>query len=169
MVSVLVPAPIDEGQWTVFSPACSPDGRWIAYARVNMGDEQRFQINLVRPEGGSPQTIATGEVVAEPGLYADPLASPYAWSPDGSKFVFCLEKRGAPLLQIVSVGDTGVEGQPRVLATNAAYPMWGADGAEIIYTAFDGCREQLRTIRIAGNRSRVLKLKRALPLGVGGG
>jgi Tol biopolymer transport system component/imidazolonepropionase-like amidohydrolase len=95
-----------------YSPAWSPDGKWIAFA--SWDDKERGQLWKVSSAGGGPQRLTE-----EAGEYVNP-----AWSPDGQHIVFT---RGAgatarggvmrdnPWYQIVQILASG--GQQQLLAT----------------------------------------------------
>jgi imidazolonepropionase-like amidohydrolase/Tol biopolymer transport system component len=59
-----------------FSPAFSPDGRWIAYATWT--DEEMGRIRVIRTEGTSGRAVVT-----EAGHYTEP-----SFSPDGTQLVY---------------------------------------------------------------------------------
>lgn len=59
-----------------FSPALSPDGKWIAY--TTWSDVGLGQVMVIAASGGRPRRLTS-----VPGRYINP-----AWSPDGSRVVF---------------------------------------------------------------------------------
>ncbi len=104
------------------SPAISPDGKFIAYARMTPA-ETRLVIQQL--SGGEPVTVARW-----PGLYS---AMP-SWSPDGSRLAYS-SARGLEV--IPSLG-----GVSRLLATqrrepNHGWASWAPDGKRIVYTGGD--------------------------------
>ena len=71
---------------SVWSPAWSPDSRWIAYLRRwKMGEGSRSSAIEVRPaSGGPPKTLVSEESLPKASslcTYSDPLCS-MVWSPD---------------------------------------------------------------------------------------
>src|SRR6185503_18073409 len=73
-------------------PAYSPDGRWIAYSRVE-GD--RRSIWIIPTRGGMPAQITEG-----PAARFHP-----SWSPDGSRVAFGAQDGGTYQVQFVPVAE----------------------------------------------------------------
>lgn len=66
-----------------FSPALSPDGKWVAY--TTWADREMGHIMIVPAGGGQPRQVTTS-----PGRYTNP-----AWSPDGSWLAFIADTTAA--------------------------------------------------------------------------
>ena len=76
-------APIADGPTMEYSPAISPDGRWLAYS--TWSDSEGGQIYKVPVDGGSPM-----QLTATAGHYEH-----LAWSPDGTRLTFLRYTGGA--------------------------------------------------------------------------
>ncbi len=113
-------------------------------------------------DGGELQRVASCRVESEPGLLSDPLSSPYAWSPDGSRLAFCLEEKGRPALYLSAAAD-GVIGPPVLLRPEAAFPHWSPDGEQIAYTSLAGAADQTHLLRPADGTDTVFEPKLAVP------
>jgi Tol biopolymer transport system component len=156
-------------------PVWSPDGRRLVCGRFIPGkgaaagagdgaaatDGPRLETWVIGAAGGRPTLVATSAITAEHGLYADPLAVPYAWAPDGRRLAVGGELAGSPALYVVRIGRGQPE--PELLRRAAAYPEWSADGGGIGYTDLSDNREALRWLRIIGDRDR--QRDRGGPLG----
>ncbi len=101
------------------SPALSPDGRWIAFARASSSGDGALW--LMRRDGRAQRRLANLQV-----LFGD---NPIAWSPDGSKLVF---SAGGPSigLWVVSVDGRGLN---RLTDFDADTPVWSPDGTRIAF------------------------------------
>jgi Tol biopolymer transport system component len=165
-VAVLWDAAVGGEGVALLPPVWSADGRRLACGRfipakgpaARGGDGAaatggpRLETWVIGAAGGRPRLVATSAITAEHGLYADPLALPYAWAPDGRRLAFGGELDGSPALYLVKIGRGKPE--PELLRRAAAYPEWSADGDEIGYTDFGDNREVLRRLRIIGDRDR---------------
>ena len=117
-----------------FSPAWSPDGRWIAFLQHLTGF--KYELRLVPPLGGSERKVAEGEL----GTYMQtPLVhlSRPAWSPD-SRYLVITEHAGEKkpdALFAVSV-ETGEKRQltyPEPPARGDALPAVSPNGRFLIF------------------------------------
>ena len=77
------------------SPAFSPDGHTLAFARLMAGGKD---IYVVPVTGGEPRPL-TSESTVRPGSFTDGLA----WTPDGREIVFASNRTGSFLLWRVPV------------------------------------------------------------------
>ena len=77
------------------SPAFSPDGHTLAFARLMAGGKD---IYVVPVAGGEPRPL-TSESTVRPGAFTDGLA----WTPDGREIVFASNRTGSFLLWRVPV------------------------------------------------------------------
>jgi Tol biopolymer transport system component len=97
----------------------SPDGRWIVLA--THGTDNSHQLLLVRSDGSSP-AVPLGDPPAFP------FSAQFAFSPDGSRLVFSLDRQ----LFIMDVaGD--VPGPPVPLSDASTSWAWSPDGSRLVY------------------------------------
>ncbi|MGK7311458.1 MAG: protein kinase domain-containing protein [Candidatus Longimicrobiales bacterium M2_2A_002] len=120
-----------------YSPAVSPDGRWLAYVSEITGSAQVF-VRPFRASGGSRTQVSTGTAAAAPvwsrsggEIFFVDFASGTLWvaAVDGGGEDFRVESRG-PLFQV----------QNRVYAADLYSPMYdpGLDGQEFIMVGLAG-------------------------------
>jgi Tol biopolymer transport system component len=100
------------------SPAFSPDGQSIAFARRYM-DEARFtlgrQIWLMDPDGSNPHALTADTLFNH---------SSMAWSPDSSTLVYMRFNR-ADISQQAEIWIIGADGQnARMLVEGGYLPVW---------------------------------------------
>jgi Tol biopolymer transport system component len=109
----------------VSHPACSRDGRWVAYYRIVDGQRDIWTV----PSAGGPPTRFT----SDPGADIHP-----AWSKDGTRLAFASERGGYAHIWVAPVVNGGPAG-PAVQVTRGAAsemdPEWSPDGASIAYRA----------------------------------
>ena len=102
-------------------PAWSPDGRKIAFVRLNA----RHGVYVVKADGSGLRNLTPKPV----GAYADP-----AWSPDGRKIAFVSERDGNSEVYVMNANGSG----QRDLTRNPAYdadPAWSPDGRKIAFVS----------------------------------
>ncbi len=107
------------------TPAFSPDGQWLAYARVGEDGTDIFKVSLAG--SGGPQRLTAGR-------FADNLSP--TWSPDGRRIGFVSTRSGLPQVYVMGADGTdqellapfdyGVTG-----SSNA--PEWSPDGASLVF------------------------------------
>ncbi|MEO8201482.1 MAG: LpqB family beta-propeller domain-containing protein [Gemmatimonadota bacterium] len=107
------------------TPSFSPDGQWLAFARVAEDGTDIFKVNLTG--GGAPQRLTAGR-------FADNLSPTF--SPDGRRIAFVSTRAGLPQVYVMSTDGTdqellapfdyGVTG-----SSNA--PDWSPDGASLVF------------------------------------
>ena len=122
-----------------FSPAWSPDGSTIVFARSP--SESRSSLYTVRADGGGARPLTRGRDDSLP-----------AWSPDGAAIAF---HRGARLAVIPAHGGT-----PRGLARSGRVesgPSWSPDGAAIAFeVAGPGETQHVEVVAATGGSARRL-------------
>jgi Tol biopolymer transport system component/DNA-binding winged helix-turn-helix (wHTH) protein len=112
------------------SPAFSPDGRTVAFARLVEGAKE---IYLVAVTGGEPRRL-TFEDNVRPGSFTAGLA----WMPDGREIVFASNRSGPfQLWRVPTAGGTPV--RVGVHAQELSFPAVARDGSQLawIQTSFD--------------------------------
>jgi Tol biopolymer transport system component len=109
---------------TAATPKFSPDGRWIAYFRVQEGQRDVW---VVPASGGPPSRITD-----DPGVDINP-----AWSPDGKHLAVSSDRGGQAGIWVVPVADGRPAGAPRRVTPvgngQALFPAWSPDGRSIAY------------------------------------
>lgn len=112
-------------------PACSPDGRWIAFTSDRDGKKN---ICLMRAEGGPVK-----QLTHEKGNHRSP-----AWSPDGKRLAFASDRDGNNEIYVMNADGS----QALNLTRNSGYdsdPAWSPDGTKI---AFASRRRGYRGFRV---------------------
>jgi Tol biopolymer transport system component len=100
-------------------PAWSPDGRTLAFVRLNAGRG----VYVVNADGSGLRNLTPKPV----GAYADP-----AWSPDGRTLAFVNDRGGNSEVYVMNVKGSGL----RNLTRNPAFegdPAWSPDGRSIAF------------------------------------
>jgi TolB protein len=130
------------------TPGFSPDGQWMAYARVAEDGTDIFKVNLTG--SGSPQRLTAGR-------FADNLSPTY--SPDGRRIAFVSTRAGQPQVYVMSADGTdqellapfdyGVTG-----SSNA--PEWSPDGASLVFHRDVSRSPQIFVLDINSRRVRQL-------------
>jgi eukaryotic-like serine/threonine-protein kinase len=106
---------------TVSHPACSPDGKWVAYW---VGDNEKSQIWVV-PSGGGVETQIT------PG----PHDSLPAWSTTGDRVVYVSKTKRTGNLWTIPVHNGRPAGAPSQLTQGPSdddAPAWGGSNAGLV-------------------------------------
>jgi Tol biopolymer transport system component len=111
------------GHGPASDPAWSPDGKTIAFVRLNasLGDP----IYVVNSDGSGLRNLTPKPV----GAYADP-----AWSPDGRKLAFVSDRDGNSEVYVMNANGKG----QRNLTRNPAFdadPAWSPDGRKIAFAS----------------------------------
>jgi Tol biopolymer transport system component len=104
-------------------PAWSPDGRKLAFVRLNasLGEP----IYVVKADGSGLRNLTPKPV----GTYAAP-----AWSPDGRKIAFVSDRDGNSEVYVMNADGSG----QRNLTRNPAYdadPAWSPDGRKLAFVS----------------------------------
>jgi Tol biopolymer transport system component len=121
----------ERGTHAAYSPAWSPDGRWIAYAGETLYSDvdRNFRGIYVLPADGGHERALTR-------TGWDDLAP--AWSPDGSKIAFVRDLWTKAFVVVVEV-ETGASRRlaPALGVTPDSFPQppsWSPDGRRIAFT-----------------------------------
>jgi hypothetical protein len=111
------------------SPAWSPDGSLIAFARTRFGESAlRVSIVVANADGSSARTLVS-ERLKRLGFLLEP-----EWSPDGGRLVFTrwiLDERGYFRPTLFSVALDG--GDRRQLAADGSSASYSPDGARMAF------------------------------------
>ncbi len=111
-----------------FSPAWSPDGKWIAFgygAFFNARQDKPAQLMMIRADGSEKRDLTNG-----------PLNSGFpSWSPDGKRIVYRVWTKGERSLQILDL-DNGKS--TKLTSGNDNFPMWSPRGDRICFTRDTG-------------------------------
>jgi dipeptidyl aminopeptidase/acylaminoacyl peptidase len=125
-------------------PRWSPDGRWIAFRRVDL-KARTIELDLVDATGGTPRVLFTSTP-------QDRFLT-FSWSPDSRLLAYGTRS---------SLGTIDLNGQRTPFATGAVHydafapeeaPHWSSDGTRIAFTGFVGvyqCKTGIYVIRADG-------------------
>ena len=94
-----VATPLTSGTARIFSPAVSPDGRWIAFAKTATGANE---LHVMPIDGGAARQVTSGARVWHKGQIA--------WSPDGTRLAFQTLRAGRSEVWVASVSDGKLRG-----------------------------------------------------------
>lgn len=86
---------------TIPSVALSPDGRWIAYVRLD-ADNRKADISVLASDGSTERTM-----ISHPANDMSPI-----WSPDGRHLLFASDRGGSVDLWAVRVSEGVADGEP---------------------------------------------------------
>jgi len=116
----------------VSHPAVSPDGKWVAYYRVDEQDNRDIWIVSSAP-GGVPARFAS-----HPAKDYHP-----AWSPNGMKLAWASDRTGGLHIWVAGVSNGKPVGEPRQITFGSSTdqdqaPDWSPDGTRIAYITARG-------------------------------
>jgi Tol biopolymer transport system component len=136
-----------------FSPAVSPNGKWIAFGRFESNGIQA-QIYVMKANGGKPHAVTAPRLEA---------AAP-AWSPDSRWIAFYTNnnRTGSRVFAIRPNGSGLRALTPNRFPHNDADPSYSPDGKQIAFSSDrrypDGCCFDLFEMRANGNREHKVNL-----------
>jgi Tol biopolymer transport system component len=111
-----------------FSPAWSPDGKWIAFGYgtfFNARENKPAQLMMIRADGSQKRELTSG-----------PLNSGFpSWSPDGKHIVYRVWTKTERSLQILNLDDGK---SIKLTSGNDNFPMWSPVGDRICFTRDTG-------------------------------
>jgi Tol biopolymer transport system component len=111
-----------------FSPAWSPDGKWIAFGYgtfFNARENKPAQLMMIRADGSDKRELTKG-----------PVNSGFpSWSADGKRIVYRVWTKTARSLQILDL-DSGQSTE--LTSGNDNFPMWSPLGDRICFTRQTG-------------------------------
>jgi Tol biopolymer transport system component len=111
-----------------FSPAWSPDGKWIAFGYgtfFNARENKPAQLMVIRADGSEKRELTSG-----------PLNSGFpSWSPDGKHIVYRVWTKTERSLQILNLDDGK---SIKLTSGNDNFPMWSPVGDRICFTRDTG-------------------------------
>ena len=125
-------------------PVWSPDGRKIAFVRLNT----RLGVYVVNADGSGMRNLTPKPMGA---AYAAP-----AWSPDGRKIAFASERDGNSEIYLMNADGSG----QRSLTRNLAYdgdPGWSPDGQKITFVSNRDGRYAVYVMNADGSGQRSLR------------
>jgi Tol biopolymer transport system component len=124
-------------------PVWSPDGRKIAFVRLN----KRLGVYVVNADGSGVRNLTPKPMGA---AYAAP-----AWSPDGRKIAFASERDGNSEIYLMNADGSG----QRNLTLNLAYdgdPAWSPGGQRITFVSNRDGRYEVYVMNADGSGQRRL-------------
>ena len=128
----------------VTDPAWSPDGKKIAFVRLNGSPGE--PIYVVKADGSGLRNLTPKPV----GTYAAP-----AWSPDGRKLAFVSDRDGNPEVYVINANGSG----QRNLTRNPSYdadPAWSPDGRSIAFRSTRDGNTEVYAMNADGSEQRNL-------------
>jgi dipeptidyl aminopeptidase/acylaminoacyl peptidase len=130
-----------DAAWAAW-PATSPDGRTIAFIRVDR--DGGTSIEIADADGSHQRSLVSFTFPSS----VD--ATGLSWSPDGSRIAFGLYADNALLLDVVNADGSGLR---RV--TDGGYPSWSPDGSRLALEQ----EGQLITLRPDGTDPRAMSVQ----------
>jgi Tol biopolymer transport system component len=145
------PRPLTKATGKPSSPAWSPDGKSLAYVRVN---DDKGELVVAHRDGSDERTI--------PGVFPMAADLPYRvldWSPDGHTLAVAhTMSNGEPIgifLVTLATGDTKQLTRPAAAAIGDVEPRFSPDGKSIGFVrAFDRARQESFVADIAAATTR---------------
>ena len=121
-------------------PACSPDGRRIAFSSWRNNSRHLYVMNA---DGSQEMQLTDG-----PGNQAEP-----AWSPDGQRIAFSSDADNGLVANVFYVINADGSGKARLpVAGDSLYgPAWSPDGQRIAYASSVGGSADLHVANLDGS------------------
>ncbi len=106
-----------------YSPAVSPDGRWVAFLAVEGGD---VMLEAMRVDGADRQRLTPG-----PGIRSMPR-----WDPSSGRIAYVQETDGESFIYVVAIDSS----EPMKLSSipSSEVGNWSHDGESVVFAAQDG-------------------------------
>jgi len=130
-------------------PAVSPNGKLIAFARDQGGDNEIFVIRANAPEG------PTNRAVQLTNNSANDTAPD--WSPDGRRLAFVSNRVGASDIFVMNADGTRQRNLTRQADTANLDPVWSPSGKQIAFKR-NGGGVQSDIFRMRADGSRLINL-----------
>ena len=120
----------DPGDGVLVAPSWSPDGKLIAYRRLDRPGQGA--VFVVSPEGGQAQAL-----ISEPGTN-DPLT----WAPDSERIAFANSYSGTMDIHVFDILRGRID---HIIAGGASdrSPNWSKDGKEIVFFSDRSGQEEI--------------------------
>lgn len=136
-------------------PVWSPDGKQVAFAKVDFESDSAYIYVMNADGSGRKQLTRQG---------ANTLAAAPCWSPDGKRIVFYVcepeskEKERSIRDAKLFVMDADVQNRKRLGDGPGILPMWSPDGKKVLYTVreFEAENRGINVMDADGTNAKVL-------------
>lgn len=133
------------------TPAWSPDGRTIAFARRAPGS-LAYEIWLVDPDGTNERRLTEAPRVDDRHFAQDFVPD---WSPNSREIAFSRRYRGRRDIYVIRPDGSGLRRVTKQAGLHD-WPAWSPDGRRIAFLTTFGRRESIDVINVDGTRSKRL-------------
>jgi Tol biopolymer transport system component len=143
----------------VTAPAWSPDGRKLAFVRLNAGRD-RSPVYVVRADSSGLRNLTPNVVRADGSglrnLTPKPVAYAHlAWSPNGRKLAFVSDRDGNSEVYVMNADGSGQRNLTRHPAFDAE-PAWSPDGRSIAFRSTRDGNPEIYVMNADGSGQRNL-------------